>query len=118
MFVGLCRIELRIPGIDSLKAKRSVVRKVVERTAKRFTVAVAEVDDQDIPRRAVVGVAVVSASASHANTMIDHIVSFISGIGEAVVERREMEIVSFRGASGPAEEVRLRWSDFEGEDGT
>jgi uncharacterized protein YlxP (DUF503 family) len=118
MFVGVCRIELRIPEIGSLKAKRSIVRKVVERTAKRFTVAVAEVGDQDIHRRAVVGVAVVSASSSHANTMIDHIVSFISGIGEAIVERRDMEIVPFREAIGGYEDTKLQWSDFEDEDGS
>ena len=118
MFVGVCRIELRIPDIDSLKAKRSVVRKVVERTARRFTVAVAEVGEQDTHRRAVVGVAVVSASSSHANTMIDHIVAFISGIGEAIVERRDMEIMPFREAVASHEGVRLRWSDFEDEDGT
>jgi uncharacterized protein YlxP (DUF503 family) len=118
MFVGMCRIELRIPDIGSLKAKRSIVRKVVERTAKRFTVAVAEVDDQDVHRRAVVGVAVVSASSSHANTMIDHIVSFISGIGEAIVERRDMEIVPFREAITAHEGLHGRWSDFEDEDGS
>jgi uncharacterized protein len=124
MFVGVCRIHLRIPDIDSLKAKRSVVRKVVERTASRFTVAVAEVADQDVHRRAVVGFAVVSGDAAHANTMIDRIVSFIDGLGEAIVEDRHMEIIPFREAHGPRGgamgegEESLDWSDFEGDHGT
>ncbi len=114
MFVGVCRIHLRIPDIDSLKAKRSIVRKVVERTASRFTVAVAEVAEQDRHRRAVVGFAVVSSDSAHANTMIDHIVSFISGLGEAVVEDRHMEILPFREAFSDDSDEGLDWSDFEG----
>jgi hypothetical protein len=50
--------------------------------------------------------------------MIDHIVAFISGIGEAIVERRDMEIMPFREAVVSQEGVRLQWSDFEDEDGT
>ncbi|MBC7173819.1 MAG: DUF503 domain-containing protein [Polyangiaceae bacterium] len=115
MFVGVCRVHLRIPDIDSLKAKRSIVRKVVERTANRFTVAVAEVAEQDTHRRAVVGIAVVSGSSAHANTMIDHIVTFISGLGEAIVEDRQMEIVPFREAMSADVCEGLDWSDFEGD---
>jgi uncharacterized protein len=116
MFVGVCRIHLRIPDIDSLKAKRSIVRRVVERTAKRFTVAVAEVAEQDVHRRAVVGFAVVSADAAHANAMVDRIVSFVSGLGEAVIEDRKMEILPFREAVS-LDDGSLDWSDFEGDHG-
>ena len=39
MVVGVCRIELRLAGVSSLKAKRSVVRRIVNRTMQRFNAA-------------------------------------------------------------------------------
>lgn len=93
MVIGACQVELSLPGVNSLKGKRSIVRRVIDRTANRFNVAVAEVDDQDVYRRGVIGFAVVSSDARHANQMLDKIVSFVSGVSEAVVMGRSMEII-------------------------
>ena len=61
MVVGVCQISLSLPGVTSLKAKRSIVRKVLDRTSNKFNVAAAEVGQQDTHRQAVLGFAVVSA---------------------------------------------------------
>ncbi len=45
--VGLLSIELHIPGAQSLKDKRTVLRGLKERL-KKFNVAVAEVEHQDL----------------------------------------------------------------------
>ena len=67
MVVGVCQISLSLPGVTSLKAKRSIVRKVLDRTANRFNVSAAEVGHQDAHRQAVLGFAVVSGDRRHAN---------------------------------------------------
>jgi uncharacterized protein YlxP (DUF503 family) len=92
--VGVCQISLSLPGVTSLKAKRSIVRKVLDRTANRFNVSVAEVGLQDTHRQAVLGFAVVSSDRRHANAMLDSIASFVEGAGEAVVMNRATELVS------------------------
>jgi uncharacterized protein YlxP (DUF503 family) len=61
---------------------------------------VAEVDELDTHRRAVLGVAVVSNDASHANSMLDHVTSFMSGLTEAVIADRTLEIVHVAGEPG------------------
>lgn len=94
MVVGVCQISLSLPGVNSLKAKRSIVRKVLDRTSNRFNVAVAEVAQQDMHKRAVLGFAVVSGDRRHANSMLDSIASFVEGAGEAVVTDRSTELVS------------------------
>lgn len=94
MVVGVCQISLSLPGVTSLKAKRSIVRKVLDRTANRFNVAVAEVGLQDTHGRSVLGFAVVSADRRHANAMLDSIASFVEGAAEAVVTDRSTELVS------------------------
>ena len=47
MFVLVLDVELHIPASHSLKAKRSVVKHLVETSRSRFRVASAEVSHQD-----------------------------------------------------------------------
>jgi uncharacterized protein YlxP (DUF503 family) len=101
MVVGVCRVTFLLPGNASLKGKRSVVRRIVDRTRGKFNAAVAEVDEMDAHRRAVIGVSVVSNDARHANSMLDHICSFMAGISEAVLSQRSMEIIHTQGEAAP-----------------
>ena len=94
MVVGVCQISLSLPGVTSLKAKRSIVRKVLDRTANRFNVSVAEVGQQDAHRQAMLGFAVVSGDRRHANSMLDSIASFVESSADAVVLNRSTELVS------------------------
>ena len=48
MFVGCLRLTLTLAENDSLKGKRAIVRRVRGRLRARFSVAVAEVDTQDV----------------------------------------------------------------------
>lgn len=93
MVVGVCRITFGLPGNDSLKGKRRVVRRVLDRTRSAFNAAVAEVGSLDEHRRAEIGIAVVSNDGRHANAMIDKIAAFASGLTEAVVLDRAIEVL-------------------------
>ena len=93
MVVGVCRITFSIPGNDSLKGKRRVLRRIVDRTRNHFNAAVAEVGALDQHRQALVGFAVVSNDARHANSMLDKIGGFVSGLTEAVVVSRSIELL-------------------------
>jgi hypothetical protein len=77
MHVGVCIIDLRLPGNVSLKGKRRVVKSVVTRLSREFNVSVAEVDDQNVWQRAVLGVACVSSSASYAHGQLERVVQWI-----------------------------------------
>lgn len=105
MVVGVCSITLSIPANDSLKGKRRVVRRIVDRTRHHFNVAVAEVGFLDEHRRALIGFAVVSNDGRHANSMLDKIGSFVSQNTEAVVVDRSIELLRVgadHGSSGDA----------------
>jgi len=94
MVVGVCQISLSLPGVTSLKAKRSIVRRVLDRTSNKFNVSAAEVGHQDVHRQAVLGFAVVSGDRRHANAMLDSIASFVEGAADVVVMDRSTELVS------------------------
>lgn len=93
MIIGALRIVLSLPGNDSLKGKRKVVRSIVDRLRHRYNVAVAEVGDLDVHRRAVLGLSVVSNDASHVSSMLDKLTAAIAGASEALVVDRKMEIL-------------------------
>lgn len=93
MVIAVARIVLALHGNDSLKGKRKVVRRVIDRVRHRFNVAIAEVADMDVHRRAVLGMAVVSNSASHASSMIDAVIGQVQGSTDAPLVERSLEIV-------------------------
>lgn len=93
MVIATSRIVLSLRGNASLKGKRKVVRRVLDRVRHRFNAAVAEVDDMDAHQRAVIGVAVVSNDARHASSMLDTIVAFVAESTDAPIFERKTELI-------------------------
>jgi uncharacterized protein YlxP (DUF503 family) len=83
MFVGIMELHFVITDNESLKDKRSVVKKVAHRCRNTFNVAVAEVDDQDCRDRAVLGVVAVSSSRNYAQGMLEKVEDFVERLAVA-----------------------------------
>ncbi len=77
MIIGSCRIELHLPGIRSLKQKRSCLRSLKARLHKEFNVSVAEVDLHDVWQSSTLGASVVSTTGVHAERVLDNVVLWI-----------------------------------------
>ena len=77
MVIGSSVIELDLPGIGSLKEKRSVLKGLIARVHKQFNVSCAEVDMNDVWHSAALGVAVMSNSATHAQNVLENVVKWI-----------------------------------------
>ena len=77
MHVLALSIELHMAECRSLKAKRSELRPLLEGLRRRYSVAVAEVSDQDTWQRAGIGVVAVAGSAAHVTDVIDEAERFI-----------------------------------------
>ncbi len=78
-------IEMRIPLGDSLKAKRSVIRPILDGAHRRFGVASAEVDRQDECDVAVLGFAAVAGSVSQVTDVLDAVDRFVWSFPEIEV---------------------------------
>ena len=77
MVIGTARVVLHIPGAQSLKDKRQVMKSVLAHVQREFQIAAAEVERQDQWQIGVIGLACVSTSASHADEVIARAVAFI-----------------------------------------
>jgi uncharacterized protein YlxP (DUF503 family) len=93
MVVGCGRIVLRIHDCRSLKEKRRVVKAVIARVQNRFNASVAEIEDNDVYQRAVIGVAVAGNAAGVVDAKIEKILDLIEGLGLAELVDSEMEII-------------------------
>ena len=95
MVVGVLRLALLIRGARSLKDKRSALRRIIERVRARYNVSIAEVGDNDIWQRALVGVTAVANDRSFVNEVLDKVVRDVEMLGVADLVGREMELETY-----------------------
>jgi len=89
MYVGSLTLDLLLGDVHSLKEKRSVVRPVVAELRRKFEVSAAETGDQDLHRRAELGVAIVATDAAHCRQVLNSCENLVAG-------RPELELLSAR----------------------
>lgn len=79
LVAAVVEVELHIPAVQSLKAKRSVLRPVVEGLRRLASVSVAEVGHHDSWQRAAVGVAVVAPDPGHLEHLLTELRRYLEG---------------------------------------
>lgn len=93
MVVGILRFRLRMPENDSLKAKRRIVKSLIERTRRRYNVAIAEVDSQDAWQLASLAVACISTSGRHADSMLQEVLRWLERETAGGIEDVRIELL-------------------------
>ncbi len=71
--IGVLTLEVRIENAHSLKDKRHVVLGLKDRLRRKFNVAVAEIDCQDLWQRAVVAAVTVSGDHNYAEGVLQSV---------------------------------------------
>ena len=90
MYVAALTLDVLLGDVHSLKAKRAVVRPLVAELRRAYPgVAVAETGHLDLHRRAEIGVAVVSATAANAMSVLGQCERLVAG-------HPEIELLSVR----------------------
>lgn len=89
MWVGWLEFDLLLGDVHSLKEKRSVIRPIVAELQRKFYVSAAESGNQDLHRRAAIGVSVVAADRHH-------VVEVLDAAERQVAGRPEIELLSVR----------------------
>lgn len=97
MFVGVLRLTLHLPEPGSLKSKRHLLRSALDRVKARFNVSIAEVGENDLWQRSVIGVAAVGNDHAFVNETLDKVAAFVGSMhgGQLLVTDRQMEITPY-----------------------
>ena len=93
IIVGLCTVELFIPGSQSLKDKRQVLLSLKDRLRAQFNLSVAEVDGQDLWQKAVLGFACVANEGRYVNQVCDRTLNLIRNVPTIEIVQSRVELL-------------------------
>lgn len=93
MVVGLCTVELYLPDGHSLKAKRQVLSSLKTRLRGHFNVSVAEVGDNELWQKAVLGIVCIANETARANQVLDQALNTIRGTPSLELLRSRIEML-------------------------
>ena len=93
MIIGICTIEILIPGARSLKEKRHVLRSILDRLRHRHNVSVADVEHQELWQRAGLAIAAVGTSQKTIDAMFETILGEIEKTLPGQITRHAVEFV-------------------------
>lgn len=115
MFVGVARLVISIPGAQSLKDRRRVVKSLKDRIRAKMPVSIAEVGDLERYQVATLGLAVVSNDSARCSEVIAAATRMARGARDAVLADVATEIITLgeggRGVRGGIEQALERLSD-------
>ena len=83
---------MMIPGNDSLKGKRKVVKSLVEKVRHRFDAAAAEVEDHDLWQKAQIGLALVGNDSQVLSARLSQIMKFMESLHVAEIIDSHVEL--------------------------
>jgi uncharacterized protein YlxP (DUF503 family) len=95
MVVGVAKISLRLPGNQSLKGKRKVIKSICERLRQRFNLAVAETDAQDLWQTAELGLVAVGNQNGYIDSKLDKAINFVEDMQIAEIIKIQRELIHF-----------------------
>lgn len=95
MVVGVSSIEIFLPDNHSLKDKRQTIKKIVEKTRLKFNISIADISQNNLWQRAIIGFSVVGVKRDHVNSAIENICEYIESlyIGTIINTRTEIIII-------------------------
>ena len=91
--VGVLEVELFLHGVHSLKEKRGIIKRLLNRVRERYDVAAAEVAMNDLWQSAGLGFACVGNDVSEIQSRLSKIVNYIDESGLAVVSRHHLDVI-------------------------
>jgi len=93
LVVGTVVIDLSLPGINSLKEKRRIIKSLMARLRNKFNISIAEVEFNDNIRSARLGASIVSNDNKFADQVIAKLINIINNESELVMIDYRVEML-------------------------
>ncbi len=95
MVVGVCRVEISLPGSLGVKDKRARLKPIIQMLQREYNLAASEVGDPDEAELTAIGFAAVGNDRRVINSLLDKVVGRFDEVGEVVVLRHDIEITNY-----------------------
>jgi uncharacterized protein YlxP (DUF503 family) len=93
MIIATGRVELMADWCHSLKEKRMVVNSIIDKVSNKFNVSISEIENLDMHNSIILGIACVSNSTGHGNSVIQSVINYIEDNTEAYIVDIATEII-------------------------
>ncbi len=93
MVVGLLRLQLHLPACNSLKEKRSVLKRLFAHLRRTHNVGVAELDHQDVWRSAQIGVVTLANEHTLVEQMLTRVAAEVVGTDGVEVTDQALDLL-------------------------
>lgn len=93
MTAVVCKVDIHLWAIQSLKQKRGILRKIMARLEQKFGVIVSEVDHQDLLQRSALGFSYIGTDPVLLNRLADETLRYIDETGLAETLGSEREVI-------------------------
>jgi uncharacterized protein YlxP (DUF503 family) len=87
-------VTLFVAGSHSLKEKRVVLRRVKDLVRQKFNASIAEIGDNDVWQRAVLGLSIVGNDRRHVESQLDEVLAFVRSKAEVLDVTKELQSFS------------------------
>ncbi len=85
MKIGLLRVELRIPSCQSLKAKRSIIKRYINKLRREYNVGVAEIANHDRPYICTLGIVTIYGKNDNVDKTLQRVVTVFERSGKVQI---------------------------------
>ncbi len=93
MVLGVLELDIRLFSPNSLKDKRSIIKRLISRVRSIFNVSVSEIGHQDLWQRALLGVAFITTERSFAQRVLSKIMRFVEKERDISLIDSKMEVL-------------------------
>jgi uncharacterized protein YlxP (DUF503 family) len=94
MVVGVCHLDLLIRESNSLKGKRRILKRIIERVKNKFNVSIAEVGNHDLWQSSQLSFCMVGNDKRFINSSLDKVIRFIEELNSGEIIRSEIEMLN------------------------
>ena len=91
--ISVLSVELFLPALQSLKAKRSVLKSIKDRIRSRFNASVAEIGYLDKWQKSVLGICMIGNDRSYLNSCLDGVLALIGSVHNVEILGQQIEFL-------------------------
>lgn len=93
MRIGILEIRLHLPGVRSLKEKRSIVKPLLLALRRKFNVSAAEIAGQDQWQVCILAAAAVAANSAQAHSIMENIGAWLDEYPGILPVHTDLDII-------------------------
>ncbi len=93
MHIGLLQIYLRLPGIQSLKGKRQIIKSLKDRIRQQANVSIAEIGLLDAWQESEMAVVTLSNDPARVHQVLESVLKMVETTPEVLITDQKIEML-------------------------